>query len=66
MIFLSKDGKDPYINMFAQGCGYKITDTNNFNYEDSKDPIVLRGILKKKIMHRCLEDGRTFYYMDTG
>lgn len=66
MIFLSKDGQDPYINMFARGCNAKIINTNNFNYDDSKEPIVLRGILKKKIIHKCLEDGRTFYYMDTG
>jgi hypothetical protein len=66
MIFLSKDGNDPYINMFARGCNGKITNTNNFVYEDSNDPLMLRGILKKKIIHKCLEDGRTFYYMDTG
>lgn len=66
MIFLSKDGNDPYINMFARGCNGKITNTNSFVYEDSNDPLVLRGILKKKIIHKCLEDGRTFYYMDTG
>ena len=66
MIFLSKDGKDPYINMFAQGCNTKTTSTDNFNYNDSNAPIVLRGILKKKWMHQCWEDARTFYYMDTG
>jgi len=26
----------------------------------------LRGILKKKIIHRCWKDTRTFYYIDTG
>jgi hypothetical protein len=66
MIFLSKDGQDEYINMFANGCNGKITSTEKFSYEDSFDPIVLRGILKKKIIHRCWEDNRTFYYMDTG
>lgn len=66
-IFLSKKGADPYINEFAQGCGTKSIDADNFEY-DSEDerPIVLRGILKKKIMHRCFEDNRTFYFMDTG
>lgn len=66
MIFLSKDGQDPYINMFAKGCGHTITPTENFYYEDSKDPIILRGILKHKIMKQCWKDSRTFYYMDTG
>jgi len=66
MIFLSKEGQDPYINMLAKGSNYPITDTNKFVYEDSNEPLVLRGILKKKWMHQCLRDGRTFYYVDTG
>lgn len=66
MIFLSKDGEDPYINMFAKGCNSIPISTENFNYEDSSDPIILRGILKHKIMKRCWKDNRTFYYMDTG
>ena len=66
MIFLSKEGEDEYINMFARGCRSKPISTENFVYEDSKDPIVLRGILKHKIMKRCWKDHRTFYYMDTG
>lgn len=66
MIFLSKDGNDEYINMFANGCKKIITDTKNFRYSDSDEPIILRGILKKKWIHQCWEDGRDFYYMDTG
>jgi hypothetical protein len=66
MIFLSKTGKDEYINMFAHGCGYEPTHIKNFVYENSNDPIVLRGILKHKIMKQCWQDGRTFYYIDTG
>jgi hypothetical protein len=66
MIFLSKDGNDEYINMFAKGCNTPITSTDNFVYDLSKDPIVLRGILKHKIMKQCWQDGRTFYYVDTG
>jgi len=66
MIFLSKDGNDEYINMFARGCGKKPISTEDFVYEDSNEPIVLRGILKHKIMKRCWEDGRDFYYIDTG
>ena len=66
MIFLSKDGNDEYINMFAAGCNTKITSTDEFVYESSSDPIILRGILKHKIMKQCWEDRRTFYYIDTG
>lgn len=65
-IFLSKDGQDEYINMFAGGCQSISVDTEKFVYEDSTDPIVLRGILKHKIMKKCWQDGRDFYYVDTG
>jgi hypothetical protein len=65
-LFLSKGDEDEYINMFAAGCGSRTLDTDLFVYEESKRPLVLRGILKKKIIHKCWEDKRTFYYMDTG
>lgn len=65
-IFLSKDGQDEYVNMFAIGSGGRVINTDDFSYNDSEDPIVLRGILKKKIMQRCWLDGRDFYFMDTG
>jgi len=65
-IFLSKGDEDEYINMFAKGCDARTVDTDLFVYEESKNPIVLRGILKKKIIHKCWEDKRTFYYIDTG
>lgn len=65
-IFLSKGKQDDYINLFARGCHEEIIDSDSFIYEESNDPIVLRGILKKKIMKRCWKDQRNFYYMDTG
>lgn len=65
-IFLSKGGVDEYVNMFAQGAGGVVTSTDDFHYGSSREPIVLRGILKHKIMQRCWKDGRDFYYIDTG
>lgn len=65
-IFLSKNGDDEYINAFAHGCGAAVTDTGDFDYDESNSPIVIRGILKHKIMTRCWKDKRDFYYMDTG
>jgi hypothetical protein len=64
MIFLSKDGNDEYINMLAGGLAQ--TPVDDFDYDSSNEPIVLRGILKHKVMKRCWEDQRDFYYVDTG
>jgi len=66
MIFLSKEGEDEFINLFARGCNTIPVSTDDFVYESSTDSIILRGILKHKIMKRCWKDNRTFYYMDTG
>lgn len=66
MIFLSKNDQDEYIEMLAKGVGSKTVSTENFIYEHSNDPIVLRGILKYKIMQKCWRDNRDFYYVDTG
>ena len=66
MIFLSKNGTDEYVNRLANSFNIKPTSDKNFVYEDSKDPIVLRGILKHKIMKKCIEDSRDFYYIDSG
>lgn len=66
MIFLSKNGQDEYINNFAKGSGVQPMNSNNFVYEDSTDPIVIRGILKYKLMKQCWDDQRDFYYVDTG
>jgi len=65
-LFLSKGNEDIYINQFAKGCGCNTIDTYAFDYDSSEDPLVLRGILKKKWIHKCWEDNRDFYFMDTG
>lgn len=65
-IFLSKELQDPYINRFAEGCNSTPVNSDTFDFDESSDPIVLRGILKKKIIYQCWKTDRTFYYMDTG
>jgi hypothetical protein len=65
-VFLSKDGTDEYIEKLARSCGGKITSTEDFVYENTTGPIILRGIMKHKIMKRCQQDHRDFYYVDTG
>ena len=66
MIFLSKNGNDEYIEMFARGCGAHPTVLETWRYEDSADPLVIRGIMKHKIIKRCWQDRRDFLYMDSG
>jgi hypothetical protein len=65
-VFLSKDGTDEYIAKIAHSANSKIVSTDDFIYSESREPIVLRGILKHKIMKQCWYDKRDFYYMDTG
>ena len=66
MIFLSKELQDPYINMVATSCNAKPIDSGDYKLDDSNEPIMLRGILKKKIIQKCWKTNRTFYFMDTG
>ena len=63
-VFLSKNGTDPYINSIAASIG--VAPTVELDYSSSRDPIFMRSILKHKLMNRCKEDGRDFYYVDTG
>jgi len=65
-IFLSKNKQDEYINKFALGSNEEPVDSDEFIFDDTVGPIVLRGILKKKIIQKCWKTGRTFYYVDTG
>ena len=63
-IFLSKNLEDEYVNMFANSVN--ATPVAEIDYANSRDPIVLRGILKHKLMKQCWADGRDFYYIDSG
>ena len=66
MIFLSKNGDDEYIDMYAHGLGLQSTPLESWRYEDSTEPVMLRGIMKHKIIKQCWEDKRSFRYMDSG
>jgi len=63
MICLSKNLLDEYVNAFAKGAGLPIQDPDsNFGTE----PILVRSMAKRDLMHWCLENNHTFYYMDSG
>ena len=55
---------DPILENFVLGAGGQISTWDKI--ENLKAPIVLRGITKRKQMAACREQGRDFYYIDTG
>lgn len=63
MICLSKNKTDEYVNMFAQGANLRIED---YEYNFGKDPILIRSMGKRKLIHDCWKSNHTFYYMDSG
>ena len=69
-LFLSKNNQDEYINMLAQSADVESTDSDNFDFhydvEVDRKKLVLRGILKYKIMHKCWEGDHDFWYVDSG
>jgi hypothetical protein len=69
-LFLSKNNQDEYINMLAQSAGVESYNSDNFDFhydiEVDRKKLVLRGILKYKIMHRCWEGNHDFWYVDSG
>ena len=65
-IFLDNTEKSQYVEFFANGSGSTVTSYDEFVYENSNSPLVIRGILKTKLIKKCWQDLRTFYYFDTG
>jgi hypothetical protein len=63
MICLSKNLSDEYVNMFAKGSGLPIED---YNFKFEKEPILIRSMGKRKLIHWCWQNNHTFYYMDSG
>lgn len=64
--YLSKHGKDEYVNMFAQGAGTAATVLETWDYGNDTSPLVIRGIMKHKIIKQCWQDQRVFRFIDTG
>jgi lipopolysaccharide biosynthesis glycosyltransferase len=64
--FFEKKGLmyDPILQNFVLGAGGQISTWDNV--EKSNGPVVLRGITKRKQMAILKEQGRDFFYVDTG
>ena len=58
--------KDAILDNFLTGAQGVFAGSKHLDDLDTKTPIVVRGIAKKKVMHKALKDGRDFYYIDTG
>jgi hypothetical protein len=48
--------------LIVYGSGGQCTD----DYNDKTKPFVARGVVKRKEIHQCIKEGRSFYYTDTG
>lgn len=44
------------------GSGNKLT----VDTEDTSKPLIVRGVIKKHHVEKCIQTGRDFYYIDTG
>lgn len=58
--------KDAILDNFLTGAQGVFAGSKQLEDLDISTPIVVRGIAKKKVMHKAIEDGRDFYYIDTG
>lgn len=55
---------DQVTSAFIQGCAGRLDRWENV--KDLPNPIALRSITKTKIMKTCQEQGRDYFYIDTG
>jgi hypothetical protein len=65
--FLSRNGKDEYVNALANSVGVTPISYDEFDFNDSSNPVVVRSMVKaRKVLKKCIDIGRDFYYVDTG
>lgn len=55
---------DGIVHSFIEGAGGRMSPWGEV--ENSMAPVALRSIAKRKIMQTCHEQGRDYYYIDTG
>lgn len=57
---------DHIIANFCVGAGGQFGTGKTANSLPLEIPAVIRGIAKKKVIHKCIETGRDYFYIDTG
>ena len=57
---------DPIVDNFIIGADGLIGTSQDTKNITVGVPAIIRGIAKRKIIHRCKQEGRPFYYIDTG
>lgn len=60
------DHTDSILELWRQGTGGTQSHLEQLHLINKQVPIAVRGMTKRKIMASCLEEGRDFYYIDTG
>jgi hypothetical protein len=64
---MGRNRSDPYILALSQGLGEcEYVRGENLDLENDKSPCVFRGLGKSPEIHKCIEKGIDFYYVDTG
>lgn len=56
---------DSFVMAMALGSNGKYIRADDLDWND-KTPLLVRGLGKTKIIKKCIEEGRDFYFMDTG
>jgi len=57
---------DPIIDNFIIGADGVIGMSKDTGTVPLETPAVIRGIAKRKVIKRCIDEGRPWYYIDTG
>ena len=60
------DPNDSILELWRHGTNGTFTHIEQLHLLDKSIPVALRGMTKRKIMARCKEEGRDYYYIDTG
>lgn len=60
------DGNDSILELWRRGSNGTFGHLEQLHLVDKNIPVAIRGMTKRKIMARCAEEGRDYYYIDTG